>query len=108
MLSSRSVSSPVEFCASALQPKFTHRDAGVQSGLKMALVRIYSFFIPFHLLVLGQALRNYPDNEGKLYDFRCHSCALDARFYETRAVGLRLCILEELSNVRQYVYLFIS
>lgn len=51
----------------------------------MALVRIYSFFIPFHLLVLGQALRNYPDNEGKLHDFRCHSCFWDACSYGPRA-----------------------
>ncbi|XP_073722059.1 ephrin type-A receptor 3-like [Misgurnus anguillicaudatus] len=34
----------------------------------MGLVRIYSFFIHLHLLVLGQALRNYPDNEVTLLD----------------------------------------
>lgn len=31
----------------------------------MALFRIYSFLAAFHILVLCQALRNYPDNEGK-------------------------------------------
>ncbi|XP_051543405.1 ephrin type-A receptor 3-like [Myxocyprinus asiaticus] len=34
----------------------------------MAFFRIYSFLIPFHLLVFCQALRNYPDNEVTLLD----------------------------------------
>ncbi len=98
--SSAQFSSPAQ--PPAHQPKFTHRDAGAWSRLKMALFRIYSFLAPFHLLVLCQALRNYPDNEGKSYN-RCHVCAL---WMFLDFVGLWQWIINE--SRRIHVHSFLS